>query len=75
MAEVAFLIKDDYQNVGLGSEMLRILTESARSQGIRGFVADVLVDNKAMLSIFHAAFETIESTLEEGIYTLKMHFD
>ena len=73
-AEVAVLIQDDYQNIGLGSEMLNILIESARSNGIQGFVADVLSDNKAMMSVFHSAFDTIESKFDDGTYTLKMTF-
>ena len=73
-AEVAVLIQDDYQNIGLGSEMLNILIESARSNGIQGFVADVLSENKAMMSVFHSAFDTIESKFDDGTYTLKMTF-
>ncbi len=70
-AEVAFVVKDDWQSQGLGSHMFRQLLEIARERGIVKFTADVLADNAAMLHVFHkCAPSPIESTLEDGIYHL-----
>jgi acyl-CoA hydrolase/GNAT superfamily N-acetyltransferase len=74
-AEAAFLVADDYQGKGLGKALLRILTEEAKRNGIRGFVADVMSDNHAMLNVFHNVFPTIESRLINGVYSLRMEFD
>ena len=74
MAEVAFLVADDFQRQGLGTNMLRILTEVAKTHGIGGFTADVLADNQAMLRVFHRQFHKIESTLETDVYSLSIAF-
>jgi RimJ/RimL family protein N-acetyltransferase len=74
LAEVAFLVSDDYQGIGLGTAMLDILTEVAKMHGIRGFTADVLADNQAMLKVFHRTFGKVESTLETDVYSLSIVF-
>lgn len=74
MAEVAFLVADDYQRLGLGPAMLEILTEVAKMNGIGGFTADVLADNQAMLKVFHRTFRRIESTLDTDVYSLSIDF-
>jgi RimJ/RimL family protein N-acetyltransferase len=45
-AEVAFAVRDEYQNKGIGSELLRYLTYLAQRQGLHGFTAEVLMENK-----------------------------
>jgi acyl-CoA hydrolase/N-acetylglutamate synthase-like GNAT family acetyltransferase len=74
LAEVAFVVRDDWQNKGLGTAMMKSLVETARKQGIKGFTAEVLADNVAMLRVFHHAAVTIESKLEGGVYSLTMLF-
>jgi len=51
-AELGFTIEADYQGRGLGSHLLGLLVEMARSQGIARFEADVLASNAPMLSVF-----------------------
>lgn len=51
-AEVAFLIKDAYHGLGLGSLLFKHLVTIARASGIRQFEAEVLPGNKGMLSLF-----------------------
>ena len=74
MAEVAFLVRDEWQNKGVGKALLQTLKEVAQSNGIAGFTATVLSDNRSMLHIFHQAGFAIESKLEDGVYSLKMGF-
>ncbi len=70
-AEVAFIVRDDWQGQGLGVSMFNQLLEVARKRGIIKFTADVLHDNARMLHIFHKCAPTsIQSTLEAGIYHL-----
>ena len=75
MAEVALLVADDFQGRGLGTSMLEGLSQAAKSHGIAGFVADVMVENKAMLTLFHRAFKNVESSLTDNVYSLVMYFD
>lgn len=74
LAEVAFVVADSWQGHGLGSELIRHLAEVGRENGLAGFTADVLADNRAMLHVFHKSGLAIESRLKEGIYQLKMLF-
>jgi acyl-CoA hydrolase/RimJ/RimL family protein N-acetyltransferase len=75
MAEVAFVVRDDWQNRGVGTALLRALVESAKALGIQGFTAEVLADNQPMLRVFHHADLVIESKLHEGVYSLHMLFE
>lgn len=70
-AEVAFIVRDDWQGQGLGISMFNQLLKVARKRGISKFTADVLHDNARMLHIFHKCAPTpIESTLDSGVYHL-----
>ena len=73
-AEVAFLVRDEYQGQGIGSELLLYLTYLAKKNGLHGFTAEVLVDNKAMLHIFEKAGFVIEKHAEADMYELAMSF-
>jgi GNAT superfamily N-acetyltransferase len=70
-AEVAFIVRDDWQGQGVGVTLFNQLLEVARKRGIVKFTADVLHDNARMLHIFHkCAPAPIESRLEGGVYHL-----
>jgi RimJ/RimL family protein N-acetyltransferase len=71
-AEVAFVVADAYQHHGLGPRLLERLANAARSVGITRFVAEVLAENRAMLSVFRAAGFPIESKTEWGTVELTM---
>jgi hypothetical protein len=46
----------------------------AREEGIAGFTADVLADNKAMLKVYEKAPFPIQAVLSRGIYKLNIPF-
>jgi RimJ/RimL family protein N-acetyltransferase len=73
-AEVAFVVRDDYQNKGIGAEMLSYLTYLAKKKGLLGFTAEVLMDNKPMLHLFESMGFTVQKRLDAGVYELKMAF-
>ncbi len=52
IAEVAFVVRDDLQNMGIGSYLLMILENIARENGYKGFMATVLIDNTKMIHVF-----------------------
>lgn len=54
-AEVAFVVRDDHQGLGLGSAMLQRLAAIARAGGVTVFSAEVLPDNIAMLRTFESS--------------------
>jgi acyl-CoA hydrolase/GNAT superfamily N-acetyltransferase len=73
-AEVAFAVRDSYQDKGIGSELLAYLTILAQKDGLQGFTADVLVENKPMLHVFEKMGFDMEKKVEAGAYELKMRF-
>ena len=73
-AEVALVVRDDFQNRGVGSELLSYLTLLAKRQGLLGFSAEVLVDNQPMLHLFERGGFEVEKRREAGVYELKMLF-
>ena len=52
VAEVAFLVEEDYQGQGIAGRLLTHLTSIARDRGVMQFVAEVLADNRPMLAVF-----------------------
>jgi acyl-CoA hydrolase/RimJ/RimL family protein N-acetyltransferase len=73
-AEVAFVIRDEWQNRGIGTFLFRHLVTIAKRNGISGFSAEVLKDNKRMQAIFlHCGF-TVQSRLEEDVYSFRIDF-
>ncbi len=74
-AEVAFVVRDDWQQQGVGTELLKYLTQIAKRRGLYGFTADVLVNNQGMLKLFEKMDFEMEKELRDGVYHLRMHFD
>ncbi len=74
-AEAAFLVRDDWHNKGIGTALMSALVDIARQKGIAGFTADVLAENNGMLRIFHKCGYSVESELEEGVYSLRIPFN
>jgi acyl-CoA hydrolase/GNAT superfamily N-acetyltransferase len=73
-AEVAFAVRDDHQNRGIGQEMLSYLTYLAKKDGLLGFTAEVMIDNKPMLHVFEKGGFDIKKKNDAGVYDLKMAF-
>jgi RimJ/RimL family protein N-acetyltransferase len=51
-AEIAFVVIDAYQRLGLGTLLMRHLAVLARSAGLKEVIADVLPENAAMRKVF-----------------------
>jgi acyl-CoA hydrolase/GNAT superfamily N-acetyltransferase len=73
-AEVAFVTLDSYQGRGIGAELLSYLTFLAKKQGLLGFAATVLQENRPMLHLFESMGFEIEKRLDAGSYELTMSF-
>jgi len=75
LAEIAFVVHDDWQRRGLGTLLLKRMTEIARAKGLTGFRADVLASNKAMLMVFHRSGLELRSRMDGEMYYLKAYFN
>ena len=70
-AEVAFAVRDKEQKQGIGTELLNYLIFLGKKNGLLAFVAEVLYENKPMLTVFErAGFKVVSSG--EGLYYLKL---
>jgi len=73
-AEVAFVVRDEWQNRGLGTFVFRHLVNIAKANGITGFTAEVLRNNNRMQAIFNHSDCNVTSNIEEGVYSFIMDF-
>lgn len=73
-ADVAFAVRDEYQSRGIGTLLLNYLTGIAMKDGLLGFTADVLSENRAMLHLFDKMDFEMERTIDAGTYEISMRF-
>lgn len=66
-AEVAFVVREDFQGLGVTSHMLPQLEAIAKENGFRGFVATVLRENQAMLHVFKKRYPHAKIDIGGGI--------
>ena len=74
LADVAYMIDPDWQGAGLGSLLHARTVEYARGNAVRGFRADVLVENAAMLRVFRRGDHGLSLTTSAGVHELEMLF-
>jgi acyl-CoA hydrolase/GNAT superfamily N-acetyltransferase len=74
-AEVAFVIRDEWQNRGIGTFLFKHLTTIAKRNGISGFTAEVLRDNKRMRAIFNNCGYKVKSHREMDMYSFQIDFE
>jgi acetate---CoA ligase (ADP-forming) len=75
-AEVAFLVRDDFQGRGISTLLLERLAGIAAASGFIGFEAEVLSDNRAMIDVFReSGFEVHQSALGGGTVHVQFPVD
>jgi RimJ/RimL family protein N-acetyltransferase len=75
LADVAFVMRDDWQGLGYGSLFLEQLIQIAKSSGFEGFTAEVLTSNRAMLRVFERAGLFIERDYDGSTVSLRLLFE
>lgn len=66
-AEVALVVRDDWQNRGLGTALFNYLAEIARSRGIKTFTAWVLIDNTRAIHIIKRSGYPVRYRVQENL--------
>jgi GNAT superfamily N-acetyltransferase len=74
IAEVAFAVLDEYQNKGIGTQLLDYIMYLAKNRGLIGLTASVLEENDPMIHVFRQAGFTVSGRSTEGIYKLTKTF-
>ncbi|RME84933.1 MAG: GNAT family N-acetyltransferase, partial [Planctomycetota bacterium] len=72
--EVALVVKDAYHRKGIGRALLSYLTYIAKQQGLLGFYAEVLTENRPMLNLLEKTGFQIEKKVVSGNYELRIWF-
>ena len=73
-ADTAFIVDESYQGKGIASYLFELLIRIAREEGVAGFRADVLANNKAMLKVYEKSPYPVHTVLSEGVYKLTITF-
>ena len=69
-ADSAFMVDDRHHGRGIATLLLEHLAAIARSNGITRFTAEVLAENRAMLSVFSRAGWPLQRRFESGVIDL-----
>lgn len=65
-AEVAFVVREDFQSMGVASHFLVKLEAIARENDYKGFTATVLKENAAMLKVFKRQYPDTKVSMSGG---------
>mgnify|MGYP000232919513 CR=1 FL=1 len=75
-AEVAFVVREDFQGSGIATYLLEQLEKIAKENNYSGFTASVLKENTPMIHVFKRRYPTAKSVWSSGSdLTLHMNFD
>jgi acyl-CoA hydrolase len=74
-ADVAFVVDEEYQGVGIATYLYKLLIRLAKDRGIQGLTADVLASNKGMMKVFERGGTTVTAKLDYGVYHLTIPLD
>lgn len=74
-AEVAFVVREDYQGQGLASYLLEQLEIIARENLYKGFFATTLRENEAMIHVFRRRYPNAKVVSSSSDVMIYMDFD
>jgi GNAT superfamily N-acetyltransferase len=71
-AEVALVVEDGWQSVGVGKLLLAGLARKAAGRGVETFTAVALGENRRVLALADAVFAGARHKLGDGSYDIRM---
>jgi GNAT superfamily N-acetyltransferase len=74
LADIAFVVRDEWQHLGVGSLLMRRMAEIARLRGLAGFTADVLTTNRSMMAVFQNSGLNLEFEQRDEVVHLVARF-
>ena len=76
VAEVAFVVEDEFQGLGIATHLLSHLTKLAKERDIKEFKALVLGENKSMLDVFkHSGLKMKKSLVDYSVWQVRLKLD
>lgn len=76
-AVLAIAVRDDMQNKGVGTELLEYVTNIAKKQGLLGFKAESLAENRPVMHMLNRFREwgcTVQRFISEGLLLMEITF-
>jgi acyl-CoA hydrolase/RimJ/RimL family protein N-acetyltransferase len=73
MADVAYMIRPEWKGLGLGILLQQTMIEYAKRKGLRGFTADILGENEAMLKLIRKS-GTVTMKPSSGTFEVEVMF-
>ncbi len=70
--EIAIVVRDDYQNRGVGSGMLKLLYELAREHGVEKFIADIDAGNRRVFHLIQRSEFPSHIDINQGVAHVEM---
>ncbi len=70
-AEFAVVVEDDWQNVGLGRQLITELSRLAARRGVQVLTATVQADNERMVWLIRRLLPRATFTVDSGVYTVR----
>nr|NIM16868.1 GNAT family N-acetyltransferase [Candidatus Aminicenantes bacterium]NIM83594.1 GNAT family N-acetyltransferase [Candidatus Aminicenantes bacterium]NIN22998.1 GNAT family N-acetyltransferase [Candidatus Aminicenantes bacterium]NIN46735.1 GNAT family N-acetyltransferase [Candidatus Aminicenantes bacterium]NIN89641.1 GNAT family N-acetyltransferase [Candidatus Aminicenantes bacterium] len=74
-AEAAFTVREDYHGQGIATEILKYLVLLAKNDGLHGFTAEVLFENRPMMRVFEKMEFDIQRTIDGNSYSIFLNFE
>ncbi|SLM32575.1 Acetyl-CoA hydrolase/transferase [Desulfamplus magnetovallimortis] len=74
-AEVAFVVREDFQGQGIAGYLLKELEKIAIKNGYKGFYAMVLSENESMIHVFKKHYPEIKISMAGEEIELRMPFE
>ena len=75
MGEFDMLVSEEYRGRGIGSFLSHYVNEIARSRGLSGLWADILVSNEAAITLFDRIWPTATRKRDGGVETFTHRFE
>ncbi|MHB8763279.1 MAG: GNAT family N-acetyltransferase [Deferrisomatales bacterium] len=74
MAEVAYMIRPEWQGTGLGKALQGRMADHAKARGLAGFTAEILASNSKMLALARGAAEAVSVHRDGETCEVEMRF-
>jgi len=73
--DIAFVVDEDYQGMGIASFIFRMLIQCARERGLKGFTANVVASNRGVMKLVEKSGLPVKARLEAGVFEMTMPFE
>lgn len=74
-AEIAFVVDEAYQGLGIGGFLYSLLVRAAKDRGIKAFTAEILASNKGMMRVLEKGELPVRARLEQGVFSITIPLD